>query len=541
MGTAERDGQLLANRYQLEVEIDRGAIGTVWRARDVSTGEPVAVKVLLPETEQDADVVKSLLDEAEVLSQLNHPSIVRPRDFVANGVRALVMDLVEGVDVRKRILHSGPLRPTEAAEVAAQIADALASVHGAGMLHGDVKPGNIMMPSNGGPAKLVDFGVARRITLPDTVTHATPEYVAPEVVSGGKPAAASDVYSMGMVVYEMACGRSPYRGGNVHEVLERHTGCMPVQPAGMPDELWEVVSRCVDVRPDARPTAGELAAELRELAPRLVGRPAAGNLPEHATTWRPRLIDPSQPASAPPANVPPASAPPASAPPASAPPVWAEPISAAPSAAPSRGVPSSAAPFSAPPTGGAHPTTAMPASSPRADDAAAVLSLFDRSGDERTTRLDPVSAPIAAAVSMPAGPPMGEVPESQSSSKAGKGLAIFTVAAALVLLLAVGGVALVWSGGLGSGEPGKEPAAAETESPKPDKAAKPSPSDKPASPDSPKPDESDPDEGAQPPSGGGDNHGGNENGGDSSGGGESGGGDDGRPEIGDPMPTFPGN
>jgi serine/threonine-protein kinase len=410
--------KVLGGRYELQTEIARGAIGTVWRALDLTTGEQVAVKVLLPEAEHDPDVVKSLLDEAQILAELNHPSIVRARDVVANGVHALVMDLVEGADVRHRIRTNGPLRPAEVAEIGAQTADALAAVHAAGILHGDIKPGNILMPKDGGPVKLGDFGVARRIQLPDTVTHATPEYVAPEVVAGIKPAASSDVYSLGMVLYEMASGRSPYRGGTVAEVIERHAACVPVQPAGMPDELWDLVLRCVELEPGNRPSAAQAAGELRRMAPLFVGRPAAALLPEYAMTYRPRLIDPAAPVSPAAAlNLGPA---PGVAPQSPAAPVFAAPqgLTAPVSPAPQSGpAPVSVAPQTPVAPGTVPAPVSVPADGPLWPDSA---SAFPSPTSPAPTSPAPTSpAPVSSAPTSSA--PTSSAPVSPASVSAAPG------------------------------------------------------------------------------------------------------------------------
>ena len=523
--------KVLANRYALEAEIERGAIGTVWRARDLTTGEPVAVKVLLPETAHDADVVKSLLDEAEILSQLNHPSIVRPRDFVANGLRALVMDLVEGADVRKTLRTSGPLRPAEVAEISAQIADALAAVHAAGIVHGDVKPGNIMVPSDGGPAKLVDFGVARRVQLPDTVTHATPEYVAPEVVAGASPTASADVYSMGMVIYEMASARSPYRGGSVREVVDRHATCVPVQPAGMPDELWQLARHCVELNPAQRPTAEQLAAQLRTLAPSLVGRPPAMRMPENATTYRPRLTDPGAPGAAgsPGPEAASVSAGPAHVVPMSALPAGAMPASGLPaSGMPASGMPASGMPVSSGPVS-AGPVPGEPVSPAPVGDDNSVLALVDRTQDEATRVTPPGAVPPGAF-------PPGVFPEpGPPPSGKGKAFAFVAVAAALMLVLGLGAAFLIWSSN-GSAPEATEPKPAPS-SEAPTREPSPSPSDKPSpseTPSSEKPTE-------QPPAPGGDGSGNGSGDGSGSDGGSDGGSGNGRPGIGDPMPTMPGS
>jgi serine/threonine-protein kinase len=287
---------MLAGRYRLMEEIARGAIGTVWRAVDVTTDEPVAVKQLRPEAATQPELVDAFLTEAEILAELDHPSVVRVRDFVDReaGARALIMELVDGEDLRQRIRRDGPLPPAVAANVVAQVAEALAYLHERGVTHGDVKPGNLLVPADGGPVRLADFGVARRVgaaaDAPETVrpTHATPEYVAPEVVAGAAPSPASDVYALGIVLFELLCGRSPYRGGPPAEVLNRHGRCTPVPPPGLPHVVWPVIEACLKVDPEKRPQAGVVAGRLRGVEPALDGMDALPALPAESVTWWPR-------------------------------------------------------------------------------------------------------------------------------------------------------------------------------------------------------------------------------------------------------------
>jgi serine/threonine protein kinase len=157
-------------------------------------------------------------------------------------------------------------------------------------VHGDVKPGNILVPVDGSPVRLTDFGVARRLTDPGQgrATHATPEYVAHEVIGGAPPRPSTDVYALGIVLYELLCGRTPYRGGAASEVLYRHISCMPVPPAGFPEALWPLVVACLAANPDDRPAAVTLAQQLRTVQSSLAALaplPATG--PE-TVTWRPR-------------------------------------------------------------------------------------------------------------------------------------------------------------------------------------------------------------------------------------------------------------
>jgi hypothetical protein len=281
---------LLAGRYRLEEEIARGAIGTVWRAVDTVAGEPVAIKVIREETAEQPALVAAFRAEADILAEVDHPCVVRPRDYIArDGVHALVMDFVDGEDLRRRVLRHGPVPPAIAANVVAQIADALAHLHGQGIVHGDVKPGNLIVPADGSPVRLVDFGVARRLSDdPPTSIQATPEYVAPEVVNGAPPSAAADVYALGIVLFELLCGRSPYRGGGPLQVLRRHGTCTPVPPPGLPPVVWPVIEDCLAADPERRPEAKLVGARLRGVEPALEGAPAMPALGAEQITWWPR-------------------------------------------------------------------------------------------------------------------------------------------------------------------------------------------------------------------------------------------------------------
>jgi serine/threonine protein kinase len=283
-------GHALVRRYELVDEIARGAIGTVWRARDHATGEIVAVKVLHHEAASEPDVVAAFRQEAAVLAEIDHPGVVRPREFISSdGELALVMDLVEAVDLRQRLRSGGPLTPAAAIDVVAQVAGVLAAVHATGIVHGDVKPGNILVPDDpAAQVRLIDFGVARRAQDPAVATHATPEYVAPEVVDGNPLRPSSDVYSLGIVLYEALTARSPYRGGSVEDVLDRHRRYEVIQPAGLPEPLWDAITSCLELAPADRPDAAELAHRLTLTRPLLAAVPALPALPDSTPTYRPR-------------------------------------------------------------------------------------------------------------------------------------------------------------------------------------------------------------------------------------------------------------
>src|SRR5258706_9735684 len=155
---------VLGNRYRLESEVARGAIGAVWRAFDSQADEWVAVKLLRREASEVPELVDGFLGEAELLAGLDHPSVIRVKNLITGkGVLAIAMELVAGPDLRRRLRSDGPLPPAVAAQAVAQIAAAPASVHANVIVHGDVKPGNLLVPLDGGPVRLADFGVARRV------------------------------------------------------------------------------------------------------------------------------------------------------------------------------------------------------------------------------------------------------------------------------------------------------------------------------------------------------------------------------------------
>ncbi|MFY1697882.1 MULTISPECIES: serine/threonine-protein kinase [unclassified Solwaraspora] len=296
MDGEQTGGQPPAQRYRLGAQIARGAIGAVHRAHDLREDVPVAVKLLRPESAGQADLVEGFRTEATLLSRLDHPNVIRlrARTTVADQP-ALVLDLIDGDDLRTRLRRGGPLPPAAAVDVAAQVATALAYLHQQGIVHGDVKPANLLVPADGGRVRLIDFGAARATSVPvvGRSTLATPEYAAPEIAAGGASGPASDVYALGIVLFELLCGRTPYRGGSADEVLARHGRCVPVPPPGWPSAAWPLLEQCLDPQPDRRPDAASLAARLRGLEPALDGRPALPVLPVDAVTWWPRTASAS--------------------------------------------------------------------------------------------------------------------------------------------------------------------------------------------------------------------------------------------------------
>ncbi|MEV7275837.1 protein kinase [Streptomyces sp. NPDC093111] len=275
----------IGSKYLLEEPpLGRGATGTVWRARQTEAagadaavqgrpGEAVAIKVLKEELANDPDIVMRFLRERSVLLRLTHPNIVRTRDLVVEGdLLALVMDLVDGPDLHRYIRENGPLTPVAAALLTAQIADALAASHIAGVVHRDLKPANVLLDERDGAMfpMLTDFGIARLADSPGlTRTHefvGTPAYVAPESAEGRPQTSAVDIYGAGILLYELVTGRPPFAGGTALEVLHRHLSEEPRRPSTVPGPLWTVIERCLSKDPDRRPSAENLARGLRTVA-----------------------------------------------------------------------------------------------------------------------------------------------------------------------------------------------------------------------------------------------------------------------------------
>jgi serine/threonine-protein kinase len=246
---------------------------------------PVAVKLLREDLASDQDLVERFVRERSALLCLDHPRVVGVRDLVVDGNDlALVMQLVRGTDLRTRLEHDRRLAPQAAVAIAADVADALAAAHTAGIVHRDVKPENVLLdalapPGPGGapPALLTDFGVAKLIDSPRTTRATsiigTPDYLAPEIVEGLPPRASVDIYALATVLYELLAGFTPFGGGHPGAVLRRHVTESVAPLPGIPDELWQLIHQCLAKAPASRLRAEEVASGLRELLPDLVDLP----------------------------------------------------------------------------------------------------------------------------------------------------------------------------------------------------------------------------------------------------------------------------
>jgi serine/threonine-protein kinase len=272
---------VLAGRYRLEGPVARGGVGEIWRATDLVLGRPVAVKLLRTEYAQHPEVLARFRAEARHAGSVSHPGIAQVYDYGEDGAAAspyLVMELVDGPSLA-RVLVAGPLTPTHAMDVLAQTAAGLQAAHAAGLVHRDVKPGNLLVGPSG-EVKITDFGIAHAAwSAPITQTGAlvgTPAYLAPERIIGGPATPASDLYSLGVVGYQCLTGAIPFEG-MPYEVTAaiRHRTLPPLPPAvpaGVAELILDLTARDPAVRPAS---AGEVALRAGQLRDGLAGRPAA--------------------------------------------------------------------------------------------------------------------------------------------------------------------------------------------------------------------------------------------------------------------------
>jgi len=269
-------------RYKILGELGRGAMGVVYRAQDPALDRVVALKTIILSDDADnrKEYEKRFALEARAAGKLNHPNIVTTFDFGEEGDFAyLAMELLEGTDLRTR-LKDGPLPVGEAVDIAAQVADGLAFAHERGVVHRDIKPGNIMLLERGG-AKIMDFGIARMrsddFKTSTGMVVGTPRFMSPEQISGAKVDQRSDIFSLGVVLYEMLTGEMIFAGADSAQIAHNLATLEPEPPSRRNPKVSSlldfIVARALKKDPSLRyQDAYELAADLRTCLAELQGR-----------------------------------------------------------------------------------------------------------------------------------------------------------------------------------------------------------------------------------------------------------------------------
>lgn len=282
-------GRLIAGRYRLLGKLGHGGMGTVWRAKDETVDREVAVKEPrvpdhLPERER-ANVFERMRREARAAARLDHPAVVNVHDVaVVDGQPWIVMELVRGRSLGAA-LQEGTIGAREAARIGLEVLGALESAHAAGILHRDVKPDNVML-GTGDRVVLTDFGIAQiegETNLTDTGGFVgSPEFIAPERVLGQRPGPASDLWSLGVVLYAATEGVSPFRRTNTPATLQSVLNATPAAPNAATGPLADAINGLLDKDPARRPDAARVRALLEQAA-----RP-----PEPAPTQVVRMVEP---------------------------------------------------------------------------------------------------------------------------------------------------------------------------------------------------------------------------------------------------------
>ncbi len=273
-------GQLFAERYEVEAPIGRGGMGAVYRVRDRKLDEVVALKLLTLDTER---AVEGFLREVRLARRVTHPNVARTHDLGEHaGAHFLTMEYVRGTALDRLLADAGKLEPKRAASIGEQIAAGLDAAHAAGVIHRDLKPGNVLI-AEGGRVLITDFGIARAARVDPNaretgVLTGTPHYMAPEQVIGAPIDARADIYALGIILFELITGRLPFEGESPMAVALMRVHQAPADPrtfGPVPDSMAELIGRCLAREPEGRPTSAD---EVRVALAHSTHAPSTGDL-----------------------------------------------------------------------------------------------------------------------------------------------------------------------------------------------------------------------------------------------------------------------
>src|SRR5215510_6013171 len=282
-------GRTLDEKYIVEERLGAGGMGTVYRAKHLSMDRPVAIKFLHQRLVEDEAARVRFQTEARAAVMLRHTNAVSVTDFghTSEGCVYIVMELLEGRTLREILSREAPIETARAISTMLQASDAVAAAHEAGIIHRDLKPSNILVTQSADqPAvvKVLDFGIAKfspddddeeATTLPQTNSViGTPRYMSPEQYNGNELTPAADVYSLGVILYEMLAGMAPFTGSTPAEIAQKHANDPPHAPreivAAIPEDIERIVLKALEKQPGGRfANAAEFHQELLETAERL--------------------------------------------------------------------------------------------------------------------------------------------------------------------------------------------------------------------------------------------------------------------------------
>jgi serine/threonine protein kinase len=279
-------GRVLDDKYCVEERLGAGGMGAVYRARHLEMDRPVAIKVLQQRFVEDEAARTRFLIEARAAVKLRHSNAVSVTDFgqTSEGCVYIVMELLEGRTLREILTRESPIETARAISIMLQTSDAVAAAHDAGIIHRDLKPSNILVTQSADqPAivKVLDFGIAKFTSDEDgdSVVHnnsviGTPRYMSPEQNNGYELTPATDVYSLGVILYEMLTGMAPFTGVTPAEIAEKHATVPPHPPreivAAIPEDIERLVLHALEKRPEDRPAnAADFRQELYDTAEQL--------------------------------------------------------------------------------------------------------------------------------------------------------------------------------------------------------------------------------------------------------------------------------
>jgi len=267
-------GSTFAGRYQIIEELGKGGMGRVYKVLDKDINEKVALKLLKPEIAADEKTIERFRNELKLARKVSHKNVCRMFDLgKEKGTHYITMEFVPGEDLKGSITRMGPVTVGKTISVAKQVCDGLVEAHSLGVVHRDLKPQNIMVDQEGN-VRIMDFGIARSVRgkgiTGASVMIGTPEYMSPEQVEGKETDQRSDIYSLGVILYEMLTGRVPFEGDTPFTIGVKHKSELPKNPRELndqlPEDLSQVILKCLEKNKEGRyQSAGEVRSELEKI------------------------------------------------------------------------------------------------------------------------------------------------------------------------------------------------------------------------------------------------------------------------------------